>query len=123
MHRAEIDEANNRLILRWTDSQNVAEIGQFRAEVEALLPKLRRGFDCISDITNMRPASRHVADHIEQLQALLHGAGMRRVVRIVGKSGLGHMASTQMDRLAAQAGYETIHVDTEAAALIALTRK
>jgi len=45
------------------------------------------------------------------------------VVRIVGKSGLGHMASTQMDRLAAQAGYETIHVDTEAAALIALTRK
>jgi len=33
------------------------------------------------------------------------------------------MASTEMDRLAAQAGYETIQADTEAAALIALARK
>jgi hypothetical protein len=123
MHRAEIDEEHNRLILRWIDSQNISEIDQLQAEVESLLPKLRQGFDCISDIANMRPASRQVAEHIEQLQAFLHNAGMRRVVRIVGKSGGGHMASTQMDRLAAQAGYETIHVDTEAEALLALTRE
>ena len=123
MHRAEIDEANNRLILRWTDSQNVAEIGQFRAEVEALLPKLRRGFDCISDIANMRPASKHVMDHVEHLQEVLHKSGMRRVVRIVGKGGGAHIASDQMDRSAAQAGYQTLHVDTEAEALAALSRR
>jgi hypothetical protein len=47
---------------------------------------------------------------------------MRRVVRIVGRSGGAHLASTQMDRSAAEAGYEAIHVDTEADALVALSR-
>ena len=47
---------------------------------------------------------------------------MRHVVRIVGKGGGAHIASTQMDRTAAQAGYTTIHVDTEAEALEALNR-
>jgi hypothetical protein len=71
----------------------------------------------------MRPTSRHVTEHIELLQAFLHQAGMRRVVRIVGKSGGGHVASVQMDRTAAAVGYTTIHVDTEAEALLALSRE
>ncbi len=121
MHRAEIDQEHNRLILRWVDALNITEIDQLQLEINALLPRLRPGFDCISDITNMRPASRHVPDHIERLQAFLHQAGMRRVVRIVGKSGGGRAASVQMDRTAAAAGYTTIHVDTEAEALIALS--
>lgn len=120
MHRAEIDREHNRLILRWVDSLNVAEVDRLQAEIESLLPSLRPGFDCISDIANMRPASRHVSERIEKLQEFLHGAGMRRVVRIVGKGGAAHIASVQMDRTAAEAGYETIHVDTEAEALAAL---
>jgi hypothetical protein len=121
MHRAEIDQEHNRLILRWIDSLNVSEVDQLQAEVTSLLPRLRPGFDCISDIANMRPASQRVAEHIERLQAFLHQAGMGRVVRIVGKSGGAHMASAQMDRTAAAAGYKTIHVDTEAEALLALS--
>ena len=70
----------------------------------------------------MRPASQHAAEHIEKLQAFLHQAGMRRVVRIVGKGGAAHIASVQMDRTAAEAGYEAIHVETEAEALAALRR-
>jgi hypothetical protein len=85
-----------------------------------MLPKLQPGFDCMSDITNMRPASLHVTEHIERLQAFLHKAGMGRVVRIVGKGGGAHIASDQMDRTAAEAGYETIHVGTEAEALVVL---
>jgi hypothetical protein len=123
MHRAEIDQEHNRLILRWTDSLSVPEIDQLQTEITSLLSQLRPGFDCISDIANMRPTSRHVAEHIERLQAFLHQAGMRRVVRIVGKRGGGHVASTQMDRTAATAGYTAIHVDTEAEALIALSRE
>jgi hypothetical protein len=122
MHRAEIDRENNRLILRWIDSHNITEVDQLQSEVTLLLPKLGPGFDCISDIVNMRPASPHVAEHIERLLAFLHKAGMRRVVRIVGSSDGAHLASTQMDRLAAQAGYETIHVHTEAEALLMLSR-
>jgi Tfp pilus assembly PilM family ATPase len=122
MHRAEIDQEHNRLILRWVDSLNLTEIDQLQDEVASLLPKLRPGFDCISDIANMRPTSQHVADHIEKLQAFLHQAGMRRVVRIVGKGGAAHIASVQMDRTAAAAGYQTIHVDTEAEALAALSQ-
>jgi hypothetical protein len=64
-----------------------------------------------------------VTEHIERLQAVLHKAGMGRVVRIVGKGGGAHIASDQMDRTAAEAGYETIHVDTEAEALVALGRR
>jgi len=124
MHRVEIDPTHNRLILRWTDSLNVTEVDQLQAEITSLLPQLRPDFDCISDIANMRPAtSRHVAEHIERLQAFLHRSGMRRVVRIVGKSGGAHIASEQMDRTAAAAGYTTIHVDTEAEALVALSRE
>jgi hypothetical protein len=123
MHRAEIDQEHNRLILRWVDSLTIPEIDQLQTEIKSLLPQLRPGFDCISDIANMRPTSLHVAEHIERLQAFLHQAGMRRVVRIVGKSGGGHVASVQMDRTAAAAGYTTIHVDTEAEALIALSRE
>jgi len=122
MHRAEIDQEHNRLILRWVDSLNVSEIDQLQSEIELLLPKLRPGFDCISDIANMRPSTQHVADHIEKLQAFLHRSGMRRVVRIVGRGGGAHIASAQMDRTAAAAGYTTIHVDTEAEALVALSK-
>ena len=121
MHRAEIDQEHNRLILRWVDSLNLTEIDQLQAEVALLLPDLRPGFDCISDIANMRPSSRHVAEHIEKLQAFLHQAGMRRVVRIVGKGGAAHIASEQMDRTAAAAGYQTVRVDTEAEALAVLS--
>jgi hypothetical protein len=120
MHRAEIDQEHNRLILRWVDSLSISEVDQLQAEVAFMLPKLQPGFDCISDIANMRPASLHVAEHIERLQAFLHKAGMGRVVRIVGKGGGAHIASDQMDRTAAEAGYQTIHVDTEAEALVAL---
>jgi hypothetical protein len=122
MHTADIDQERNRMILRWVDSLNVTEIDRLQTEIEALLPKLQPGFDCISDISNMRPSSQHVAEHIEKLQAFLHQAGMRRVVRIVGKGGGAHVASDQMDRTAAAAGYQTIHVDSEAEALAALSR-
>ncbi len=123
MHSADIDQEHNRLILRWVDTLNVTEVDRLQAEIESLLPKLRPGFDCISDIANMRPSSQHVAEHIEKLQAFLHQAGMRRVVRIVGKGGGAHIASAQMDRTAAAAGYQTIHVGTEAEALVALSRE
>ena len=122
MHSADMDQEHNRLILRWVDSLNVTEIDQLQKEIESLLPKLRPGFDCISDIANMRPGSKHVLEHIEHLQVALHRAGMRRVVRIVGKGGAAHIASEQMDRTAAEAGYQTIHVDTEAEALAVLSR-
>ena len=122
MHHAEIDQDHNRLILRWIDSLSISEVDQLQAEVALLLPKLQPGFDCISDIANLRPISQHVAEHVERLQAFLHNAGMRRVVRIVGKSGAARIASVQMDRTAAEAGYETIHVDTEAEAVIALSQ-
>jgi hypothetical protein len=121
MHRAEIDQERNRLILRWIDSHNITEVDQLQAEVTLLLRDLRPGFDCISDIADMRPASLHVGERIERLQAFLHKAGMRRVGRIVGKSGGAHLASTRMDNSAARAGYETIHVNTEAEALLALS--
>jgi hypothetical protein len=123
MHRAEIDQEHNRLILRWVDSLNLSEIDQLQAEIALLLPKLRPGFDCLSDIANLRPASRHVAERIEKLQEFVHKAGMRRVVRIVGRSGGAHSASQQMDRTAAEAGYTTIHVDSEAEALAVLSHE
>ena len=122
MHSARIDQENNRLILRWIDSLNITEVDRMQSEIAALLPELRPGFDCISDIANLRPESRHVMDHIERLQTFLHESGMRRVVRIVGKSGGAHLASDQMDQSAARAGYETIHVDSEADALVALRK-
>jgi hypothetical protein len=56
------------------------------------------------------------------VRAFLRKAGMRRVVRIVGTSAGAHLASTQMDRSAAKVGYDTIHVNTEADALLALSR-
>jgi hypothetical protein len=122
MHRAEIDQEHNRLVLRWVDSLNVTEIDQLQWEIAALLPQLQPGFDCVSDISNMRPSSQHVAERIEKLQEFLHRAGMRRVVRIVGRGGGAQIASEQMDRTAAAAGYTTVHVDTEEQALSALSR-
>jgi hypothetical protein len=50
MHRADIDLEHNRLILHWIDSLNVSDVERLQAEVTSLLPKLRPGFDCISDI-------------------------------------------------------------------------
>jgi hypothetical protein len=123
MHRAEIDSQHNRLILRWIDSLSLSEVDRLQAEVATLLPTLRPGFDCISDVANMRPSSQHVSERIEKLQAFLHASGMRRVVRIVGKSGGARVASTQIDGTAERAGYTTIHVDTEAEALVALSKE
>ena len=121
MHSAKIDQEHNRLILRWVDSLNVSEVDRLQSEITSLLPQLRPGFDCISDITNMRPSSHHVTEHIEKVQEFLHRAGMRRLVRIVGKGGGAQVASAQMDRTAAEAGYTAIHVTTDAEALAALS--
>lgn len=121
MHRVEIDQEHNRLILRWIDSLSISDVDRLQAEVMSLLPRLKPGFDCISDVANMRPGSKHVMEHVEHLQATLHKAGMRRVVRIVGKGGAAHIASEQMDHSAIEAGYTTIHVSTEAEALAALS--
>ena len=122
MHRAEIDLEHNRLILRWINSLNVSDVELLHAEVASLLPKLRPGFDCISDTTDMRPATPHVAEHIGRLQAFLHKAGMRWVVRIVGRGDGAQRAATQMDRTAEAAGYATIHVASEAEALVVLSQ-
>ena len=122
MHRAQIDREHNRLILYWIDSLSVSDVDQLHAEVMSLLPQLKPGFDCISDISNMRPGSKHVMEHIEHLQEALHKAGMNRVVRVVGKGGAAHIASEQMDRTATEAGYQTIHVDTEDEALAVLSK-
>ena len=72
MHRAEIDQEHNRLTLRWVDSLTIPEIDQLQTEIKSLLPQLRPGFDCISDIANMRPTSRHVAEHIQVLPSSEH---------------------------------------------------
>jgi hypothetical protein len=64
-----------------TGSLSISEVDQLQAEIVSLLPKLQPGFDRISDIANMGPASLHVTEHIERLQAVLHKAGMGRVVR------------------------------------------
>jgi len=49
MHRAEIDQEHNRLILRWIDSLSISDVDRLQAEVMSLLPKLKPGFDCISE--------------------------------------------------------------------------
>ena len=44
------------------------------------------------------------------------------MVRIVGKGGGANIASEQMDRTAAEAGYTTVHVNNEEEALSVLRR-
>jgi hypothetical protein len=40
----------------------------------------------------------------------------------LGASAGAHLATTQMDRSAARVGYETIHVNSESEALLAVSR-
>ncbi len=87
MHRAEVDPEHNRLILRWVNSLSLSEVDLLQAEVTTLLPKLRPGFDCLSDTANMRPTSRHISERIEKLQAFLHGSGMGVLCALLARVG------------------------------------
>ena len=104
MHRAEIDQEHNRLILRWIDSLSISDVDRLQAEVMSLLPKLKPGFDCISDIANMRPASRHVMEHIEHLQAFCTRPGCGG--SCVSWAGAAvHISHRNRWTVAAEAGY------------------
>ena len=72
--------------------------------LEKALPRLAPGFDMISDVSGAETLSPAVADRIRRMGRLIVAAGLRRHVRVVGRSG---QAALQFQRISRAAGYDS----------------
>jgi len=118
MHHIEVDPGKNRLLIRIWGSAGVEDVRRAEANLTAALTKLRPGFDCISNISEMKPAAPEVAEEVTRVQAMVIKAGLGRAVRVVGSK----LAAMQYARTAGSAGSKAPEVATESEAHALLDR-
>lgn len=93
----------NRLHLLLAGHLEEAEIQAATDAVVADLPRLRPGFDVVSDITGLEPLEEYALVHIRRIHQAIVQKGCRRVVRVVGKSA---QAAVQLERISREAKLE-----------------
>lgn len=84
MHHIEVDPAKNRLLIRIWGSSTVEDVKKAEKSLMEALAKLKPGFDCISNIVDMKASAPQVAEEFARVQALVIKAGIGRGVRVVG---------------------------------------
>jgi hypothetical protein len=113
MYKIEVDTVRNRICITLSGFFSLEEIRRCGDETIEATRKVKRGFDVITDISSFKPGTTDVANDIQRVQAHFRTAGVRRAVRIVGKSSI---ASMQFSRTGKLADFQSTNVETMAEA-------
>lgn len=87
----------NRLLIEISGRPTLAELGPLGQQLADAVKRLRAPFDVLSDVHDLESLDGIPLDGLVALGNLLKSAGVRRVVRVVGKSSAG---AVHMERLA-----------------------
>ncbi len=84
----------NRLIIELSGSPTSEDLAAFEAQLHTAISRLRSPFDVLSDVRALDSLDGVCTELVLKLVAVLRQAGVRRVVRVVGRSSQGavHMA-------------------------------
>jgi len=91
LYNIKADTKKNRLYLTFEGSFNDDEAKLVARLTLEEVGKLQAGFDVINDISEFQPATPETTKIIQTVQEELVKLGVNRVVRVVGKSIIGHM--------------------------------
>lgn len=103
MYEVQALVGKNRLVVRiWGEvgDDEAREVGD--AVVKAI-ERLRPGFDTISDLTGLAPITAEGKAQLKRLIEIQRARGLRRVVRVVGRSV---DAALQFERTSREVGHE-----------------
>ena len=87
----------NRLVIEISGRPSQAELEPLEQDLKAAVSRLRVPFDVLSDVHDLESLDGVKLDGVVALGHLLKSTGVRRVVRVVGKSSSG---AVHMERLA-----------------------
>lgn len=97
MVRIEADVGRNRLLIVVRGSPTGDRLDDVLRELETALARLRSPIDILSDVRELEELGPHLVDAFKTIGIRLHRFGVRRSVRIVGKSA---KAAVTMERFA-----------------------
>lgn len=107
MVRISPDVGKNRLIIQLFGSPTPAHLATADRDLRDALSRLRPPVDVLSDIRELETLELVLGEDFSKLGQLLYGFGIRKVVRVVGKSV---QAAVQLQRLSKQLKGTTAHL-------------
>ncbi len=119
MVRITPDVGRNFLLIELGGRPQSSEVNEALAQAKEAVQRLRAPFDVISDVRTLESLESIPIADARKVGELLAQAKVRRVVRVVGKSGA---AAIQMERIARELGHSAHLAFTreEAEALLAM---
>ena len=112
MNRISADIRKNRIYICLEQAER-KEINQIIELIEKECRKLRRGFSCVTDISNYVPISETDEDLLIQAQIMLWQAGMTNVVRVRSAGAHSIQGELQFEKASRlSAGYSAVSADS-----------
>lgn len=96
------DVGRNRLVIELAGLVGREHLATAEAQLKAALPRLSAPFDVLSDVRKLEGIESDAMPLVQSLGEAMRQAGVRRVVRVVGKSATG---AVHMERVARQLGH------------------
>lgn len=93
----------NRLVVRIWGEIDDAEARQVGDAAVKAIERLRPGFDTLSDLTGLAPVTPEGLAQLRRIIEVARARGVRRVVRVVGRSV---DAALQFERISRELGHE-----------------
>lgn len=96
------DVGRNRLVIELVGLVGPEHFTLAEVQLKQALPRLTAPFDVLSDVRRLEGIHSDAMVHAQSLGEAIRKAGVRRVVRVVGKSANG---AVHMERVARQLGH------------------
>jgi hypothetical protein len=91
MVEVRINKTTNILYVTFQGYCTIDEMQKAMVVAKQEIPKLKKGFSMISDVSDFKPASPDAAEILKEAMILTKSYGLERVVRVVGNSVVTQM--------------------------------
>jgi hypothetical protein len=105
--RISADVGRNRIIIQLTGLPTGQMVADAERELHESLSRLRAPIDVLSDIRELQALNEHHVEGFQKFGIVLAKFGVRRVVRVVGKSA---QAAVHMEKLSRQLKNHAAHL-------------
>ena len=83
MFSLSVDEKGNKLVITFKDYFDLKQSEQFYAHVQKIVPKLKKGFSVLTDLSSLEHMEISAKLFIEKVMDLLNKHGVSMVIRII----------------------------------------
>ena len=101
------DVGRNRVIIQLSGAPSSLDAAVTERALRDALSRLRPPVDVLSDIRELETMEALLGEDFKRMGGILHSFGVRKVVRVVGRSV---HAAVQMERIARQLNRHTAHL-------------